>query len=309
MKRHVPFHILTGFLGSGKTTLLNRVLRESHGQRFAVIVNEFGEIGLDDKMIDLASGDFVKMDNGCLCCALNEDLAKMLAKLASRDDYDAIILETTGVADPLPVTWTFYREACLGAFRFGGIVTVVDVLHFDEMNKKAAEVRAQIDRGDFLYLSKTDLCPTKQVSQVADKIRKINSFAKIVDGRDPAWLELIFDFAPDEERKGFVSASQGHAHHHDHAATFDSLSLEIPQALRVVDKMEALFEKLPPEVFRAKAVFWSADENKAFAMHAVCGRVEFYELSGKTSEDVPNVAVLIGKGIKLEKTWRSTKSI
>lgn len=297
MKRHVPFHIVSGFLGSGKTTLLNRILRESHGRRFAVIVNEFGEVGLDDKMLDLASEDFVRMDNGCLCCALNEDLAKTLEKLSKRDDYDAVILETTGVADPLPVTWTFYREAHLGAYRFGGIVTVVDVLHFDKMLARADDVRVQVDRGDFLYLSKTDRCEESRIQKVVQEIRKINSFAKILDSRDKAWMDLIFDFEPNEERQNFASQTQTEGHHHEHGADYDSVSQKIPEAKCNTDKMEEIFENLPSQVFRAKAVFWDTDKKKAIAMHAVCGRVEFYELCGKSAADVPNVAVFIGKNL------------
>lgn len=297
MKRHVPFHIVTGFLGSGKTTLLNRILKESHGKRFAVIVNEFGEVGLDDKMLDLVSRNFVRMDNGCLCCALNEDLAKTLEGLSQRDDYDAVILETTGVADPLPVTWTFYREACLGSYRFGGIVTVVDALHFDQMFTKADEVRVQVERGDFLYLSKTDQCTKTKTQQLIKKIQTINSFAKIVDSRDKNWMDLIFDFEADDERQDFISKKAGAGHHHEKGPAYDSVSLSIPEAKRNVDKMEEIFENLPPEVFRAKAVFWDMADKKAIAMHAVCGRVEFYELKDKVPESVPNVAVFVGKNV------------
>lgn len=297
MQRHVPFHIVSGFLGSGKTTLVNRILHDSHGKRFAVIVNEFGKVGLDDKLLDVASGDFVKMDNGCLCCALNEDLVLTLKKLAARDDYDAVILETTGVADPLPITWAFYREAYLGAFRFGGIVTVVDALHLDTMLANAEETQVQVERGDFIYLAKTDLCSDDQLDHVTKKIRTINSFAKTVDARESGWMDLIFDFEPDQARRDFVSSVSGVGHHHDHGANFDSVSLPIPQGKKNVDELESVFEDLPPEVFRAKTVFWDEIQKKVFAMHAVCGRVEFYELAEKKQQDAPDVVVLIGKGL------------
>lgn len=284
--RHVPVYVISGFLGAGKTTLLNRVLTADHGRRFAVIVNEFGEVGLDGSLVE-GTQDFVKMDNGCLCCALNAELMETVEKLKNRDDFDAVILETTGVADPLPVAWTFFRERFAGYFRFGGIVTVADVLNFSRMNDEALEVVLQIERADYLYVSKTGAVPPAQVGAFEILLKDFNPNARLVRDTDPKWLDLLFDFGGDEK-----TLAELHGHHHDHAKKFDSVAVPLAgKAVRLSD-MEDLFEALPKNVFRAKAAFKDADSGKTYVMHSVCGRVEFYETNLAIAEPV---AIFIGK--------------
>lgn len=282
MKHHRPIYILTGFLGAGKTTLLNRLLKEDHGQRFAVIVNEFGEVGLDGSLIS-GDEDFVKMDNGCLCCALNDDLVATLESLKERQDYDAVILETTGVADPLPVAWTFFREQFVSDFRFGGIVTVVDVLHLFDMLPKADEVAWQIERADYLYLAKTDVASPDQLESAISKVKEMNGNARLVDANQERLFELLFDVVEPQALPESRS--------HQHGSAFESVSFDLSGKSIALNDMEDLFEAIPHEVFRAKAIFNDAD--KTYVMHSVCGRVEFYEVSKPEKLGL----VLIGKNL------------
>lgn len=293
MTNSVPATILTGFLGSGKTTLINRILNESRGRRFALIVNEFGEIGIDGGLIK-ATQDFVKMDNGCLCCVLNEELDKTLGKLVNRDDYDAVILETTGIADPLPVAWSFQKPQFVHKFRLAGIVTVVDALHLDAMLAQAEETRLQIERADYLYLAKTDQCSMAQVKKVQEKLVQINSNARSVLGTDPESLDLLFDFSSERE---FDKSGLAKAHDHDHSKKFQSLSLSLKGIKVDLNLLEDFFEQLPMQVFRAKAVF-QGKSGKFYALHSVCGRVDFEEVPDFQGEPA---AVFIGKSLDEKK--------
>jgi G3E family GTPase len=271
--RHVPVTILSGFLGSGKTTLLNRILQANQGVRYALIINEFGAIGLDAGLLKGAPQDFVKMDNGCLCCALNEELVKTLEKLAAREDYDAVILETTGVADPLPIAWTFLREPYAASFRFAAIVTVVDALNLETMLTQAQETRLQIERADFVYLSKSDVAAPKQVAQTRAQIAAINAHARIVAAEDPDWAALLFD----HDKPSAVALPTAHPSAHQHAATFDSVAVPLQDVAYSLEAVEDFFETLPPEVFRAKAALRVVGRAHPVVIHAVCGRVDFYE--------------------------------
>lgn len=292
--KHIPVHVVSGFLGAGKTTLLNRILKEAGGKRFAVIVNEFGEIGLDGALIRGGSEDFVKMDNGCLCCALNADLMRTIEKLKERDDYDAVIVETTGVADPLPVAWTFFREPFSGCYRTGGIVTAVDALHFEEMNLAAPEVLLQIERADFLYVTKGANTEPRRLSALLELLPALNPNARVVADSDPDAVSLLFDCGGDAVT---LKELDDRARKHEHKSSYDSLAVPLEGKRLSLNDAEEFFESLPPGVFRAKAVFTDAGTGSAFVMHAVCGRVEFYEApdAGKT-----RAAVFIGKGFDAE---------
>lgn len=290
MKKHIPVTIVSGFLGSGKTTLINRILKHAKGIRFALIINEFGEIGLDAQLIK-GTQDFVKMANGCLCCVLSEDLIETLKKLKGRNDYDAVVLETTGVADPLPVAWPFLRPEFDEKFRFAGIATVADALNLDIMLTKAAEARLQIERADFIYLSKMDLCPPPAIAKIMQNVAYLNPNARLIPSTDPDWLDLLFDHSaitnPRESNEALP---------HAHTSHFLSLGVPLKRKRIVLEKMESFFESLPHGVFRAKSVFVTT-ENKTIVMHAVCGRVDFYEepqLSGG------HAAVFIGKDFDVE---------
>src|ERR1700722_13638457 len=154
-----PVTVITGYLRSGKTTLLNRILSEAHGKRYAVIVNEFGESGIDNDLIVNAEEEIFEMNNGCICCTVRGDLSRILGNLsARRDKFDRIVLETTGLANPGPVAQTFFvDEGIRKEFVLDGIVTLVDALHFDRQLEDSEETRTQVAFADVIVLNKTDL--------------------------------------------------------------------------------------------------------------------------------------------------------
>lgn len=183
----IPVTVLTGFLGAGKTTLLNRILTESHGQRIAVIENEFGEIGVDQGLVFNAEEEIFETNNGCICCTVRGDLIRILGNLITRrDKFDRIVLETTGLANPGPVAQTFFvDEAIRREFALDGIVTMVDARHFDQQLEESDETRTQIAFADVIVLNKTDLVSGADLNALERRVRAINGLAKIVRA-DPA---------------------------------------------------------------------------------------------------------------------------
>ena len=183
----IPVTVLTGFLGSGKTTLLNRILTESHGQRIAVIENEFGEIGVDQELVINAEEEIFEMNNGCICCTVRGDLIRILGNLMTRrDKFDRIVLETTGLANPGPVAQTFFvDEGMREEFALDGIVTMVDAGHFDQQLRDSEETRTQIAFADVIVLNKTDLVSSADLDVLERRVRAINALARIVRA-DPA---------------------------------------------------------------------------------------------------------------------------
>ncbi|HEY0802999.1 MAG TPA: GTP-binding protein [Steroidobacteraceae bacterium] len=178
----IPVTVLTGFLGSGKTTLLNRILTESHGQRIAVIENEFGDIGVDQELVINAEEEIFEMNNGCICCTVRGDLIRILGNLMTRrDKFDRIVLETTGLANPGPVAQTFFvDDAVRQEFALDGIVTMVDARHVDQQLKDSEETRTQIAFADVIVLNKTDLVSVADLDGLERRIRGINALARIV---------------------------------------------------------------------------------------------------------------------------------
>jgi G3E family GTPase len=183
----IPVTVLTGFLGSGKTTLLNRILSENHGQRIAVIENEFGEIGVDQELVINAEEEIFEMNNGCICCTVRGDLIRILGNLMTRrDKFDRIVLETTGLANPGPVAQTFFVDDGMRAeFALDGIVTMVDARHFDQQLEDSEETRTQVAFADVIVLNKTDLVSSADLDALEKRVRSINALARIVRA-DPA---------------------------------------------------------------------------------------------------------------------------
>lgn len=181
----VPVTILTGFLGSGKTTLLNRILSEQHGQKIAVIENEFGEAGIDSDLLVNSEEQIVEMNNGCICCTVRGDLARILNGLSEKRErgevkFDRVIIETTGLADPAPVAQTFFVEEQIGAYYLiDAIITVVDAKHAPQQLVQHHEVQEQIGFADRILLSKTDLVPEAETEALIARLKGMNPRAPI----------------------------------------------------------------------------------------------------------------------------------
>ncbi|CCD87741.1 putative cobalamin synthesis protein/P47K family protein [Bradyrhizobium sp. ORS 285] len=221
-----PVTVLTGYLGAGKTTLLNRILSEDHGKKYAVIVNEFGEIGIDNDLIVGADEEVFEMNNGCICCTVRGDLVRIISGLMRRKGkFDAIIVETTGLADPAPVAQTFFvDEDVQKNARLDAVVTVADAKWLSDRLKDAPEAKNQIAFADVIVLNKTDLVTKPELAEVEARIRAINPYARLhrtercqiaisdVLERGAFDLDRILEIEPE-----FLNAGDDHDHHHhDH---------------------------------------------------------------------------------------------
>src|SRR5438270_7807085 len=181
MSDKIPVTVLTGYLGAGKTTLLNRILSEPHGQRYAVIVNEFGEIGIDNDLIVGADEEVFEMNNGCICCTVRGDLVRIIDGLMRRKGrFDAIIVETTGLADPAPVAQTFFLDESVGRkAKLDAVVTVADAKWLEQRLQDAPEAKNQIAFADVIVLNKIDLVSPHALEELEARIRGINPYAKL----------------------------------------------------------------------------------------------------------------------------------
>ncbi len=231
MSDKVPVTVLTGYLGAGKTTLLNRILSEPHGQKYAVIVNEFGEIGIDNDLVVGADEEVFEMNNGCICCTVRGDLVRIIDGLMRRKGkFDAIIVETTGLADPAPVAQTFFVDENVGRkTKLDAVVTVADAKWLRERLKDAPEVKNQIAFADVIIINKTDLVSAAELDEVAGRIRAINPYARVhktercavplreVLGRNAFDLDRILEIEPEFlEADGHGQDHDHHRHDHDH---------------------------------------------------------------------------------------------
>jgi G3E family GTPase len=219
-----PVTVLTGYLGAGKTTLLNRILSEQHGKKYAVIVNEFGEIGIDNDLVVGADEEVFEMNNGCICCTVRGDLIRIIEGLMKRKGkFDAIIVETTGLADPAPVAQTFFVDQDIqDAARLDAVVTVADAKFLAARLKDAPEAKNQIAFADVVIINKADLVSEAELQEVEARIRGINPYATMhravkcdvpleaVLGRNAFDLDRILEIEP-----AFLKAAP-HDHDHDH---------------------------------------------------------------------------------------------
>jgi G3E family GTPase len=263
----VPVTILTGFLGSGKTTLLNRILKEDHGRKIAVIENEFGEVGVDSEIIESGEEQIVEMNNGCVCCTVRGDLIRILGTLKEKRDsgalkFDRVVIETTGMADPGPVAQTFFTDEEIGNYYLlDSIITLVDAKHAPKQLDEFHEAQEQVGFADKILLSKTDVADEKDVEALVKRIKRMNPRAPIkkVHFRDTPIdevldlrgfnLNAILALDPD-----FLTDS--HHEHHDEVASFVFKSKKPFDGKKLEAFLSGIIQMHGPDLLRYKGVLW-----------------------------------------------------
>jgi G3E family GTPase len=299
----IPVTVLTGYLGAGKTTLLNRILSEPHGQKFAVIVNEFGEIGIDNDLVVGAEEEVFEMNNGCICCTVRGDLIRIIDGLMRRKGkFDAIIVETTGLADPAPVAQTFFIDPEIGRkTKLDAVVTVADAKWLKDRLRDAPEAKNQIAFADVILINKTDLVTEPELREIEARIRAINPYARLhrtercsvpiaeVLHRNAFDLDRILDIEPrfldtgnDGHGHDHVHEHEhgdAHAHHHEHGGLahyhdedMQSLSLRSDKALdpdKFFPWIRNLVAQEGAKILRTKGILAFKDDPQRFAFQGV----------------------------------------
>ena len=295
----IPVTVLTGYLGAGKTTLLNRILTEQHGKKYAVIVNEFGEIGIDNDLVVGADEEVFEMNNGCICCTVRGDLIRILEGLMKRrGKFDAIIVETTGLADPAPVAQTFFvDQEVQDTARLDAVVTVADAKWLSERLKDAPEAKNQIAFADVIILNKIDTVEPAKLREVEARIRAINPYAKLhkaercavpldaVLERNAFNLDRILEIEPDflvEDDHDHDHDHHGHdhAHHHGHGHGLKHYHDEEMQSVAIAHDGDVDPAKFMPwlndlvqreggKILRSKGILAFKGEPKRFVFQGV----------------------------------------
>ena len=290
----VPVTLVTGFLGSGKTTLVNHILSNRTGVKAAVLVNELGEIGIDNDLIVAAESGMIELSNGCICCSTNSDLLDSIVRVLSRPDpVDHILVETTGVADPLPVAQTIQRPEFRDALRLDAIVAVADAEQFSLDLFDGHAVRNQLRHADAILVNKCDRVGAERLDGVEEKIRAVNAEARLLRStQSAAPLPLILDV--DLHRP----APDGHGHHHAHLDDdgFVSLSFESERPFSVT-RFQSFLDSRPPGLFRGKGFLRLAETDRRYVFHLVGGR---FTLEEDRRTNGPNRLVLIGQRLDIQ---------
>ena len=334
-KQGLPVTIITGFLGSGKTTLLNHILTNQQGLKTAVLVNEFGEIGIDNELIISSDENLVELSNGCICCTINEDLVQAVYQvLELQEKIDYLVVETTGLADPLPVALTFLGTELRDMTRLDSIITMVDCANFslDLFDSQAAF--SQITYGDIIVLNKTDLVDEVDVDNLEVRIRDMKEGARILrTQKAQVSLPLVLSVGLFESDKYFDQAAQSehsHHHHHDHDHDhehhhhdhhdhhhhhdhdhhhhhhshhlendgFISLSFQSDKQLSLRKFQYFLDNQLPLNVFRAKGILWFDESPRRHIFHLSGKRFSIEDDEWKGEKK--NQLVFIGQDLDLE---------
>ena len=259
----IPVTVITGYLGSGKTTLLNHILTQQHGRKVAVIVNEFGEVGIDGQLIvQDADEQLIEFNNGCLCCTVRGDLIETITKLRERaGELDAILIETTGLADPAPVASTFFvSEEVRSGTRLDAFVTVVDAINLEQNLEQSVEAQEQVAFADIVLINKIDLATDEAVARIERKVRSLNPLARIHrSAQGVIDLALILDSnAFQLEAKLQVDPAFLDDHEHEHDPAISSFVLRESRPIdmnRFMTWMTPLLQEQGDRVLRTKGVF------------------------------------------------------